>query len=279
MRLAECELEAAAILTRAGVDSPGLCARLLCAHAAGLSRIDYILARDQEQKNGPCFRELVKRRAAGEPLAYILGKKEFYGHDFRVSPAVLIPRPETEGIVDLALKRVREQNIFFVDMGCGCGCIGESLLLHRPAWRGILLDASLAALAIAKENATALGCSPVFLGADVFALPLAAASVDLVVANPPYIAGEERPRVMAETLAYEPHSALFSPERGLSHLAAVIKGAGNCLKNGGAIILEHGAGQKNAVTRMLAEEGFCEIADYRDLAGLSRCAFARKRRD
>lgn len=278
MRLCEHELKAREILTKAGVDSPGLCARILTARAAGLAKIDYILCADQELDTAAAGRleKFVARRAKGEPLAYILGEKEFYGLLFRVSAATLTPRPETELLVELALKFLPEQAIDFVDLGCGSGCIGETLLCLRPLWRGVLLDASWGALRIAQANARSLGCAAGLLQADLFDLPIKAASMDLIISNPPYISPEDKRLVMAETLAYEPHSALFSSSGGMAHIEGVIAGAANCLKNGGYVMLEHGATQAPKVAGLLLEYGFVQIETFKDLAGLPRCAVGRK---
>lgn len=278
MRLCELELVARKKLTEAGVDSPGLCARLLVAHTACLDKIAYILGSDQElpEDRELYLQKLVERRAQGEPLAYLLGKKEFYGRDFVVSPATLVPRPETELLVELALDLVPVKGIRFCDAGCGSGCIGETLLLERPDWEGVLLDNSREALHVAECNARKLGCNPLFICADIFAPPLATSSLDLVISNPPYIDPRERQLVMPATLAYEPHSALFSKQGGLAHLNAVILGAASHLKKGGILILEHANTQGNAVLELLGLAGFKQMRDYEDLAGLPRCAVAKK---
>lgn len=275
MRFCELERQARLMLAKAGVDSPGLCARVLTAHVAGCDRTAYLLAEEREAtpKQQELQRELVRRRGRGEPLAYILGKKEFYKYEFVVSPAVLIPRPETELLVELALAHVSAQTASFADLGCGSGCIGVSLLRDRPAWRGILLESSQEALAVAKINAA--GVEAVLLRADMFAAPLRPQSCDLVVSNPPYIGPDEN--VMGETLAYEPGLALFSGEGGLAHIRAVISCASAALKPGGWLILEHGWRQEQAVGEMLLRRGFGECRSHADLAGLPRCAMARKK--
>lgn len=278
MRICDHELKIRALLAKARVDSPGLCARVLTAYAAGLSRIDYILACDKELDSGrdAMLCELAARRAKGEPLAYILGEKEFYGLPFRVSSATLIPRPETEQLVEIILAQHSQKDAVFADLGCGSGCIGLTLLKLRPDWKGILIDSSQAALKTASANSISLGCAADFLLADIFNLPLAENSFNLVVSNPPYIAPAEMNQVMAETLAYEPYSALFSPPDGLAHIEAVIGGAARCLKAGGMLALEHGASQANAVHALLKSSGFTNLIAYHDLAGLPRCASAWK---
>lgn len=278
MRLCEHELKIRALLADAGVDGPGVCARALVAHAAGLSRINYILACDQELDidKASTLNALVARRARGEPLAYILGEKEFYGLPFNVSSATLTPRPETELLIEISLRLLPLERIIFADLGCGCGCIGATLLKERPAWSGILIDSSLSALEVARANKSRLDISAILMAGDIFNLPLATGSLDLVISNPPYIAPSEIAMVMRETLAYEPHCALFSRPDGFRHITAVIAGATRCLKAGGMLILEHGANQAENVKELLQKSGFVEIHSYRDLAGIHRCASAIK---
>lgn len=266
------------MLTEAGVDSPGLCARLLTAYAAGVDKIGYILSADQELDSDKAARleSLLARRAAGEPMAYILGVREFYGLPFQVTAATLTPRPETELLVEQALLRLSEDEITFADLGCGSGCIGGTLLHMRAAWRGILADSSAAALEVATANVRALGLDAAIIQADIFSLPFAQGGLDLIVSNPPYISRAESSLVMWETLAYEPHCALFSESDGLAHLHAIIDQAGYCLRKGGWVILEHGDRQGGPVKNMLLAAGFANILDLPDLAMRPRCAIAQK---
>lgn len=278
MRLAEHEKLIRERLTKAGVDSPGLCARLLVAHAAGLDRLGCLLAADRELPGAAAekLEQLCLRRQKGEPMAYLLGKKAFYKLEFAVNPHTLIPRPETEMLVEKSLELLPAQDVRFVDAGCGSGCIGISLLAERPRWQGILLEKSLPALAAAMLNDRNLGAGACFVAADMFALPFAPASLDLIVSNPPYIGREELAQVMPEVLAYEPRGALFSQNGGLAHLLALVEQAARLLRPNGWIVLEHGASQGPALTGALVAAGFADVCDYADLAGLPRCAAARK---
>lgn len=262
----------------ADVDSPALSARLLLRHVTGLSEIDYLLAMRDELSNEH-FRKLaplVARRANGEPMAYILGHKEFYCHNFIVSPAVLIPRPETEMLVDLALERTSLQKANFVDAGCGSGCIGLSIALAKPAWQGYLLDIGADALKIANANRNALGASATIFQADMARLPFADDSIDLLLSNPPYIDCAYPERVMVEVLAYEPHSALFSPTGGLAHIKALAREATRVLRRKGIFIVEHGFDQGSACREIFQAAGMTEVEIIPDLAGLPRCAFGIK---
>lgn len=278
MRLREHERKITEMLAEARADSPGLCARLLICSVLHIPPEKYILHWEDELSPDDASRllELARRRAAGEPLAYILGRKDFYEHTFIVSPATLTPRPETELLVDLALQRMPAGTILFVDCGCGSGCIGLSLLAQRPAWRGLLLDLSLPALRIASFNAAAMGLRPGLLQADIFHFPIRAGEIDLLISNPPYIGREERDSVMPEVLAFEPHEALFSGNGGFCHIEALACAAMRLLKPGGLLLFEHGATQASGSREILKKAGFADMEEHCDLAGKPRCAAARK---
>ncbi|MBD5539051.1 MAG: peptide chain release factor N(5)-glutamine methyltransferase, partial [Desulfovibrio sp.] len=257
MRLGEYERRIAEQLTKAGVDSPRLCARLLCAHALGLDKLGVTLAPERTLDDAEAARlqALAARRATGEPLAHITGWREFFGREFRVTRHTLVPRPETELLVETALDLLPAGPLMFADMGTGGGCIGITLACERPMWRGLLLENSRKALAMARENAAALlpggETRLTCVQGDLFAPPLRSRALDLVISNPPYISEGERDCVMDEVLRFEPASALFSPEAGLAHLAAVCEAAIRLLRPGGLVILEHGAGQGGAVRGLM----------------------------
>lgn len=282
MRLGEYLALAGRRLQKAGADSPRLCAQVLAENLLGLSRLECVLAtrRELDSREIAALDALVDRRAAGEPLAHITGHKEFYGLDFLVTPQTLIPRPETELLVDTALELLPDPQgeLRFADLGAGCGCIGLALARCRPRWRGLALDLSAEALTVTLANAQRLELAhrvrPV--RADLFAPPLRPASLDLVVSNPPYVAPGERSRVMAEVLRFEPHTALFSPQNGLAHLDAATQAATRSLRPGGLLLLEHGDRQGEAVRGLLVRAGFAAPQTRRDLAGLERCTLGRK---
>ncbi|MBQ9405496.1 MAG: peptide chain release factor N(5)-glutamine methyltransferase [Desulfovibrio sp.] len=289
MRLGDYLETAVALLKRAGVDSPrlsaevlvreALCrlesesdwsARLFCIMEAGRT----LTAEEVVQLDS-----LMARRAKGCPVAQIVGHKEFYGREFLVTQHTLIPRPETELVVECALLLVKEA-CCFADMGSGSGCIGLTLAAERLDWHGLLLDASTAALGTAAANCVRLGLAQRVrvVAGDMFQAPLRPNSLDLLVSNPPYIGISERHSVMAEVLEYEPEGALFSGHDGLKHLAAVMRVAAMTLKPGGWIVLEHGAYQGRDVRQMLvAGDIFDNVQTQRDLAGHERCSWGRKR--
>lgn len=281
MRLRQYLNDAAKRLQQAGADSPRLCARVLAGHVLGLDRLQCVLQAEREldPQEESLLEALTARRAAGEPLAHILGRREFFGRDFQVTPQTLIPRPETELLVESALELLPARApIRFTDLGAGSGCIGVTLVLERPDWRGLLLEIDPAALAVAGKNARALGAAALLdcVLADLSAAPLGAQSCDLLVSNPPYIAAAERGLVMDEVLRFEPHSALFSPENGLAHLRAVAGLAARALRPGGLLLLEHGAAQGAAVRGLMHAAGLTSAATRQDLAGLDRCTLAWK---
>lgn len=265
-------------LVKARIDNPGLCARMLLCFICNLDSGRYLLYEDQELKPELVFPlyELVRRRACGEPMAYILGKKSFYLHEFDVNRHTLIPRPETELLVELPLRILPERQLVFVDIGCGCGCIGLSLLAQRPRWRGILLDKSQTALCISKINAQKIAPGAQLLSGDIFSLPFKAGSMDAIISNPPYISWAEIKEVMPEVLAYEPPEALFSEMDGHAHLKTLIENSWKILKPQGWIFLEHGYKQNGAVCDFLQKAGFKNIQSHKDLASLPRCVSAQK---
>ena len=255
-------------------DNPVLCARMLMRWATGFTEMEYLLALREEFSENDMSKLLpaLERRLKGEPMAYILGKKEFYGHEFIVSPATLVPRPETELLVDLALSLTHKDNLCFADIGCGSACIGISLELARPDWKGYFIDKSIDALGIALLNGEQFCVPMTLLQAELEKLPFKNESLDLIISNPPYIDPELKEEVMREVLAFEPHIALFSENGGLFHITNLLREAGRVLRPGGRIIMEHAYDQKESSLRIFQEFGFINICDYDDLASLPRCA-------
>ena len=278
------------LLTAAGVDSPSLSAELLLAEAMGLSRQRLITQRimNPDALLAPADREkadaFMARRAAGEPTAYILGRKEFFGREFLVTPATLIPRPETELLVETALDFAASEHRDagnFADFGTGSGAIAVSLALELPAWQGLALDISRDALTAARHNAARLGAHPLrFLQAD-FPSPLdssiPACSLDLLLANPPYVSETEYALLSPEIRLYEPRSALVPGACGTEHAAAVCREAARTLRPGGLLLMEMGMSQGDALLAMLEPATWRTAAILPDLAGLPRVVAARRR--
>lgn len=285
-------------LKQSGTDSPRLSAEVLLAHALGLERYD-LLKRlilepeteisDEELRQAEGF---VARRANGEPVAYIVGVKEFYGRDFDVSPATLVPRPETELLVELALEEAARLALdhggLFADFGTGTGCIAVTLALELPRWRGLALDISNGALRVARANARLHEANNLlFARADFTAPPLAPDSLDILISNPPYVSEKEYAALDREVREFEPKPALVpalspanpaspEPASGLEHVRAIINEAKRLLKPDGLLLMEIGHSQGSAVFDALSRSGWGEGILHKDLAGLDRVLIARK---
>ena len=269
------------LLTDAGVDSPRLSAELLAAKAFGLSRLGLIMqAKERPAKAALAeFSALVSRRAQGEPAAYILGDKEFFGLNFRVTPDVLIPRPETELVVEAVQRFFLPEAVFrFADFGTGSGALAVTLAHEFPAAQGLAIDLSSTALNIARHNAQSNGVSDrlAFLRADFTRLALAPASLDLVVSNPPYVTEAEYAELSPEVRLFEPRCALVSPEAGLWHLRSLLPVAARALRVGGLFLCELGSGQGPAALALAAEQGGVleRTSILKDYAGLDRILMA-----
>lgn len=216
------------------------------------------------------FRELEARRLAGEPMAYILGVREFMGRDFHVTPAVLIPRPETELLVEAGLRHLQGiESPRVLDLGTGTGAIAVCIALDRPDAVVTASDASAQALEVAIHNARTLGAAvDFFLGSWYDALP-DLGGFDLIVSNPPYIAASD-PHLRQGDLRFEPVSALTDHGDGLAALREIAQGAGPRLARQGALLMEHGWDQAAAVRGIMALSGFGRVASLPDLAGIER---------
>lgn len=247
-------------------------ARLLLRHVLGVTAA--ALEAHPERKVSPAdtaaFRALVARRAASEPVAYLTGRREFYGLDFRVTPDVLIPREETELLVDLALET---QAARILDLGTGSGCLAIAVAKQRPQAAVTAADASAAALAVARDNAVRHGVNIRFLQGDWFA-PLAGERFDLILANPPYVA-ERDPHLARGDVRFEPRSALAAGADGLDDIRRIAAQAPAHLVPGGQLCFEHGYDQAAAAAALLAEAGFIGIEQRRDLAGILRVSGGR----
>ncbi|MDR1423093.1 MAG: peptide chain release factor N(5)-glutamine methyltransferase [Azoarcus sp.] len=220
------------------------------------------------------FRALVERRAAGEPVAYLTGEREFYGRVFKVSPKVLIPRPETELLVELALAHyAAAPGVKALDLGTGSGVLAITLALELARPRIVAVDCSREALEVAAANAVRLAANVSFLCGNWF-VGLGREQFDLIVANPPYVA-EDDPHLVMGDLRFEPRRGLAASRGGLSELASIIADAGGHLETGGRIFMEHGYDQAAAVRGLLTDAGFADIASWRDMAGIERVSGGR----
>lgn len=221
------------------------------------------------------FQALAERRRHGEPLAYITGTREFWSLTLRVTPDVLIPRPETEGVVARVLALAPAGSPDLVDLGTGSGAIALALAQERPRARVTATDRSTAALAVARGNASRLGLGRIHFVQGDWYRALAGERFDVIASNPPYVSDEELEQAQPE-LAFEPVGALRTGEHGLADLQTLIHRAPRHLRPGGWLVLEHGARQGKAVAVAMAGAGFIQVRCHRDLAGLPRVTEARR---
>jgi release factor glutamine methyltransferase len=253
---------------------PRLEAQMLLLHALGRAPLEraWLLAHDRDALDSCTwqhFSALYGRRLAGEPLAYIVGFQAFYGLNLKVDPRVLVPRADTETLVDWALELLQGiQAPWVIDVGTGSGAIALAIASKRPDAQLTAVDASVDALAVAQSNAQALGLSVVFRLGD-WLEPAASHGqrYHLIAANPPYIAPGD-PHLAA--LAHEPTQALVAPDQGLADLHTLAMQAPGHLLPGGWLLLEHGYDQAQAVQSLLATQGFTHISSHLDLAGIAR---------
>ncbi len=264
----------AAALAEARRTLPAAEARLLLCHVLGRSTAWIEAHRDEALGDAESerFFAMVSRRTAGEPVAYLLGTREFYGRDFAVSPAVLIPRPETELLVDLAKAGPAPARI--LDLGTGSGCLAITLALELPKAEVTAIDRSSDALAVARGNAERLGAGVRFIESDWFAA-LAEDRFDLIVSNPPYVADGD-PHLAEGDLRFEPALALSCGIDGLDAIRRIVAQAPAHLTAGGRLLFEHGYDQAEAVASLLADAGFIGIEAHHDLAGIVRVSGGRR---
>lgn len=247
-------------------------AQILTALALGVDRA-WLIAHDRDalsldQSNA--IEQLIARRERGEPVAYILGEKEFYGRLFKVTPDVLIPRPETELLVEAALERLpKARSARILDLGTGSGCIAITLAKERPDCEVLAVDVSLPALAIARENAKRLDAPNVSLFASDWYARLDTMNFDMIISNPPYIAAGD-PHLGLGGLPHEPRQALASGLVGLDAILAIVAGTRDHLLPGGWLILEHGYDQADACGQLLMQAGLEQIFTLVDLGGQTR---------
>lgn len=271
----------AAVITTAREKLPTSEARLLLGHVLQ-KPLAWLLAHDDEvldEAGLSAFKTLATRRAAGEPVAYLLGYREFFGREFLTTPATLIPRPETELLVERVIEKVslkvgdgetaiKHKSRRILDLGTGTGCIAITLALECPGVLVCAIDASKAALDVAQSNAQRLNANVRFLHSDWFAA-VGGEKFDLIVGNPPYIAAEDA-HLLQGDLRFEPPAALASGADGLDAMRHIIAAAPAHLSAHGQLWLEHGYDQADTVRALLAAAGFTAIAQHRDLAGIVR---------
>jgi release factor glutamine methyltransferase len=267
-------LQGAQELQKAGVADPRREAGSLMAHLLGRDRTFVIAHADDviTVQRQLAFQSLLKRRAGGEPLQYITGHQEFFKLDFEVTPDVLIPRPETELIVETALELLRREPApCFADVGTGSGCIAISLVHELPAARAVALDRSPAALAVARRNARRHDVEERvdLIESDLFTSLEPAALFDLIVSNPPYVSNDEMKTIQRE-VSYEPRTALAAGSDGLTMIRRLLREARPFLRAGGYLVFEIGFGQSEAVNLLIDQNVWNAIEIKRDLQNIPR---------
>jgi release factor glutamine methyltransferase len=258
-----------------GVDAPRLTAELLLSRALSCDRVRLYLDFDKPMAEADlaAFRELVRRRAGGEPTAYLTGRKEFYGRPFQVDARVLVPRPETELVLEAALPALPPGGQA-LDLGTGSGALAISLALERPGAAVTATDLSPEALAVARENAARLGAAGVsFLEGDLYDPVPPGARFHLIVSNPPYVPRGELDTLPAE-VRREPRLALDGGPDGLAISRRIVAGAPSRLRPGGALVLEMHESHLDALPSLCLELGFARAEARRDLAGRPRLVVA-----
>lgn len=280
MKINEAIMDGASKLTLsqpALSSSPMLDAECLLANILSLSRAQLkarypnLLTENEKQR----FYTDIERRRLGEPVAYILGTKEFWSQSLKVTPDTLIPRPETECLVEVALKLIPQKQPSIVDLGTGSGAIAIAIASERSDAQIIATDICSDALKIAQENAQSAGLNTIqFLQGNWFE-PLAHQTFDMIISNPPYIASDD-PHLKDPQIQYEPQSALIAQNHGLSDLYHLIEHAQNYLKPHGFLALEHGYNQSQSVYEAFKKHGYEHISQQTDLSGIIRVTFARK---
>lgn len=268
-------------LKKRGHESARLDAELLLSRTLGVDRVQLILQHQRPLTDAELvtFKHLFVRRRAFEPIAYILGAREFYGIEMHVDRRVLVPRPDSEVLVDVALARTEHRNMYgrALDLCTGSGCIAVAFGLKRRTWKIVGSDVSADALAVARQNAIRLGVAHNvrFARGDLFEALADEPPYDLIVSNPPYIASREIAQLMPDVREFEPHLALDGGGDGLDVLRRLVREAPTHLVPGGVLACELGAGQSDAVAELFARAGFADIERARDLGGHERVVSGR----
>lgn len=262
-----------------GVEAPAFEAQLILSHVLNCSRLELIAHPDNavSEVEKQCFEELLSRRMAREPLAYILGRKEFYGLEIAVSPGVLIPRPETELLVDVCIKRLGKGEYVLVDVGTGSGAIAVALASNLPQSTVYAVDISASALQVAKYNIQSYSLEDrVHLAQGDLLEPISDKMFHAVISNPPYVPSSQIPLLEPEIALHEPVEALDGGEDGLEVYRRLIPAALNLLRECGFLAVEVGYSQAESVAQLFQSAGYNTVETFRDLSGIERVVVGTK---
>ena len=275
----QAALDSAGELLATYHDAPALDAAVLLAHVLGMTRTqlrtrpEQTLQTDQQQ----AFFDLIARRKTGEPLAYLIGHREFWSLDLIVNEHTLIPRPETELLVELALARIPlDAEFHILDLGTGSGAIALAIARERPRCRVIASDLSPQALSVARANAERLNISNVSFRQGSWLSPFSTERFDIIVTKPPYVA-EHDPHLDEGDLPAEPRSALVAGPTGLEMIGAIIDGANRYMREEAWLLMEHGYNQADIVATLLREAAYHQVQTWRDIAGNERVSGGQRR--
>jgi release factor glutamine methyltransferase len=275
MRLDAAIADATDQLSRSS-ESPRLDAEVLLCRTIDMPR-SYLFAHPEDELDALSyerFSHLLERRIGGEPMAYIMGMKEFWSYELFVSPATLVPRPETELLVDLALREIPRKAVWeILDLGTGSGAIAIAIAGERPLCQVTAIDVSEDALAVARENVRALSHGNIALQQGSWTAPVKDRKFDIIVSNPPYVRSDDEALLK---LQHEPQSALVAGDDGLDAIRVLAADCPGIIEDGGALFIEHGADQAAEVAALLERHGWVDISCHNDLAGLPRVTAARR---
>ena len=272
MEIKELYLKGRKSFEENGFECPGIETRAILAGSIGTDPLEFYAhpERRVDPERAGAFEKLLRRRLAGEPLAYVTGKREFCSRPLVVTRDVLIPRPETETLAELAIETAgRMKNPRILDLGTGSGCLAVTLSLEADGCEVFASDVSAAALAVAKRNARAHGARVRFVHSDLLDC-FAKSSFDMIISNPPYVSEAEYAELSPQIRRYEPPTALLGGKDGLACITKIAAAAGTALREGGFLLLEIGASQAENAERIVRENGFSDIRFRIDTGGIKR---------
>ncbi len=272
MEIKELYLKGRKNFEQNGFECPGIETRAILARSLNTDPLE--LYAHPERRVGSerteAFEKLLRRRLAGEPLAYVIGEREFYSRPFVVTPDVLIPRPETETLAELAIETMgRMRNPRILDLGTGSGCLAVTVFLEARDCEVFASDVSASALAVAERNAQEHGARVRFVNSNLLGC-FAKSSFDMIISNPPYVSEAEYAELSAQIRLHEPRMALLGGQDGLAYIKKIAATAGETLRKGGFLLLEIGAGQAKSVERIVRENGFSDVRFETDIGGVKR---------